>query len=200
MADAAPSGDLGFTCGPWSAVTATGAAALLHGYYVSIWKRDGSDPWRIEFDGKVTYSGAAAETVAPDLPATAAGLPPPRIAAGDPMGQALRDFQDTVRQDTLPGALRTYARDFDFRFFADGLAPGDAGTASESSAAHAIGGDWRERAHGRSVDSTMAYSVGELVDGKGRASHGYVQIWQYDPKVANWGLRILLINQFPNDG
>ena len=53
---------------------------------------------------------------------------------------------------------------------------------------------WKEDANGRSSDSTIAYSVGVLADSQQRSSHAYVQLWQYDPRVANWGLRILLLN------
>ena len=48
-----------------------------------------------------------------------------------------------------------------------------------------------------SADQTHAddvVAVGELLDENKRSSHAYAQIWQYNPKVANWGLRILLIN------
>jgi hypothetical protein len=39
--------------------------------------------------------------------------------------------------------------------------------------------------------------VGEVTDRNKRSTHAYVQIWQYDPKVANWGLRVLLVNPLP---
>jgi hypothetical protein len=52
-------------------------------------------------------------------------------------------------------------------------------------------------ARGRSADSTLLYSVGEVTDRNKRSTHAYVQIWQYDPKVAIWGLRVLLVNPLP---
>jgi hypothetical protein len=59
---------------------------------------------------------------------------------------------------------------------------------------YAILGAWKEDGRGRSADSTLAYCVGVLSDANRQSRHAYAQIWQYDPKVANWGLRILLIN------
>jgi len=61
---------------------------------------------------------------------------------------------------------------------------------------HAIKGVWGEVARDRSTDSTLLYGVGLLTDGdKHNTSHAYVQIWQYDAKVANWGLRVLLVKK-----
>jgi hypothetical protein len=39
--------------------------------------------------------------------------------------------------------------------------------------------------------------VGVLTGRNEHSTHAYVQIWQYDPKVANWGLRVLLVNPLP---
>jgi hypothetical protein len=36
--------------------------------------------------------------------------------------------------------------------------------------------------------------MGELTGRKQQSTHSYVEIWQYDSKVANWGLRVLLVN------
>jgi len=62
-----------------------------------------------------------------------------------------------------------------------------------------IPGAWKDKAP-RSLRRfpPSAYSVGELGRvANQRSSYAYVQIWQYDPKVANWGLRILLISPLP---
>jgi hypothetical protein len=59
---------------------------------------------------------------------------------------------------------------------------------------HTVIAAWKEDASSRSSDATIAYSVGVLADSKQHSSHAYVQLWQYDPRVANWGLRILLLN------
>ncbi len=63
--------------------------------------------------------------------------------------------------------------------------------------AHAMAVDWKEAARGRSADSTLVYCVGELAGNSHQSTHAYVQIWQYDPKAANWRLRVLLINPLP---
>ena len=100
--------------------------------------------------------------------------------------------RDTARQDGFASGLRTYARTADFRFYTDGALPMGLAAANRYFTGHAVPGGWTEGARGRSADSTLAYSVGEFSDGN-HGNHAYAEIWQYDPRVANWGLRILLI-------
>ncbi len=46
---------------------------------------------------------------------------------------------------------------------------------------------WREATRGVSRDASLSYMVGGLGAG------AYAQIWQYDPRTANLGLRVLLL-------
>jgi len=71
--------------------------------------------------------------------------------------------------------------------------------ASDYLVTHPVSGAFKEVARGKAADSTLLYTVGELADSHGQSTHSYVQIWQYDPRVANWGLRILLIDAIPPD-
>ncbi len=131
-------------------------------------------------------------------PFKAIAPPPPALVARDAAGQALSGFQNSVQRDGFASALRTYGRTDDFRFYTDELGPIE-GVAAASAYldAHAMAGAWKEAARGRSADSTLVYCVGELSDSSRQSTHAYVQIWQYDPKAANWGLRILLVNPLP---
>jgi hypothetical protein len=116
------------------------------------------------------------------------------LVAADAVGRAMSDFQDTAVQDGFAAGLRTFARTADFRFYTDGESPMGVSPANRYLIARAVVGAWKEDARGRSADSSFAYSVGELLNGQQRSSHAYLQIWQYDPRVASWGLRVLLIN------
>lgn len=196
MADLAGSNDLGFTTGPWI-YTVAASGVQTHGHFLTIWKRDATCRWRIEFDGGVSH--AAQTNIEPQLVPdqasyTKGSAPPPKFIADDAVSQAMSDFQGTARQDGLAAGLRTYARTADFRFFTDSEAPMGLAAANRYLTGYTVLGAWKEDARGRSGDSTLAYSVGELIDAKQPSSHAYVQIWQYDSKRANWGLRILLIN------
>lgn len=185
--------DLGFTTGPW--VYTGSGAAQLYGHFLSVWKRDAQCRWRVQFDGGISHPKM--DDPLPKLASDQAAwsefiAPPAKFIADDSLGKAMRDFQNTAQQDGLPAGLRTYARNSDFRFYAEGTAPMRAAAANQLLSGRSVG-TWSEDGRGRSADSTLAYSVGRLVYLNKSGNNAYVQIWQYDPKVANWGLRILLI-------
>jgi hypothetical protein len=195
MADLAGSADLGFTTGPW--IYRNAAGGQIHGHFLTIWKQDPACQWRVEFDGGVSHG--APTTPEPKLTPDRAvytnrDAPAPRLIAENAATHAIAGFQDTVLENDWTAGLRTYARTGDFQFCADGEAPMGLAAANRYLAGHTVLAAWKEDANGRSSDSTLAYSVGVLNDSKQRSSHAYMQLWQYEPRVANWGLRILLLN------
>ena len=196
LADLSGSQDLGFTTGPWTYTAAAGGAPL-HGDFLTVWKRDAACRWRVEFDGGISH-GAPAEAepmISPDSGTRPApDAPPHNLVAQDAAGEAVGDFQQTCQQDGFAAALRTYARTADFRFYTDGEMPMGLAGANQHVSAHAVLGKWQEDARGRSSDSSLLYTVGVLSGAHQQGGYAYAQIWQYAPKVANWGLRILLIN------
>jgi ketosteroid isomerase-like protein len=194
VADLAVSGDLGFTAGPWACSLASGAQ--IQGHYLTLWKRDEGRDWRVQFDAGVSNPApAVAESrlSSGDAPSGRAS-PPPQAAADAAVGQAIIDFQSTAGQDGIAAGLRTYARTRDFRFYTDTQAPMGLADANRYFTDHPILGTCEEHSRMRSADSTLAYCGGVFTDAKRRSGHAYAQIWQYEPRVANWGLRVLLIN------
>ncbi len=199
LADLSGSGDLGFTAGPWIYTAAAGAAPL-QGDFLTIWKRDAACNWKVEVDGGISHGVPAdAEPMASADPAArpAPDAPPQGLASMDAAGEAVLDFQETCRLEGLAAGLRTYARTADFHFYTDGEMPMGLAAANRHLAAHAVTGAWQEAGHGRSRDSSLLYTVGVLGGSDQRSRYAYVQIWQYGARVANWGLRILLINLVP---
>jgi len=195
LADLSGSGDLGFTAGPW--IYTVTAGGMSHGHFLTIWKRDAACRWQIECDAGVSHAAptSAEPKLSPDQASYAPrSAPLPSLIADHAPDRAMQDFQNTARQDGIAAALRTYARTADFRLYIDGEAPMELSAANRYFFDRTLPGTWMEDAHTGAADGSLAYSVGVL-DGKNRrASHAYVQIWQYAPKVANWGLRLLLIN------
>jgi hypothetical protein len=116
------------------------------------------------------------------------------IAAADDSSQAISDFQRAVTEDGFPAGLRTYARVVEFRLYAADQAPMAVADAIAYLTAHRLHGAWHEEIRGRSDEYHLAYAVGEFGDTGKEDRCTYVEIWQYDPKVANWGLRFLLIS------
>jgi ketosteroid isomerase-like protein len=199
LAGIAASGDLGFSTGPWVYTATNGTQAT--GHFLTVWRRDADCRWSVVLDGGVENAASANDEakLAPDqLAYSPFAPPPPRLIAADAPNHAVSDFQAGAEKAGFAAALRTYARNGDFRFYTDDRPPMDGvPAASNYLGAHPIAGAWNEVARGRAADSTLLYTVGELVDAHGQSTHSYVQIWQYDPKVANWGLRILLLAAIP---
>jgi hypothetical protein len=195
LADLAGSADLGFTTGPWIYTNASGSQA--HGHFLTIWRCDAACRWRVELDGGISHGAptTAEPKLKPDQAVYAKrDAPAPLLIAENAATQAMSDFQDAVRENGFAAGLRTYARTMDFHLYTDGEAPLGLAAANQYLTGHTVLAAWKEDANGRSSDSTLAYSVGVLADSRERSSHAYVQLWQYDPRVANWGLRILLLN------
>ena len=119
---------------------------------------------------------------------------PPRLAADEAAGRVITDFQDAGREVGLAAGLRTYARTWDFRFYTDHEVPMALADANLYFTDHPQLGICREDARVRSADGSLAYCAGRFTELKQGSSHAYAQIWQYEPRVANWGLRALLIN------
>ena len=52
----APAGDLGFTVGTWAWTPPEADQAAAHGAYVSLWRRDEAEAWRVWYDAGDTAS------------------------------------------------------------------------------------------------------------------------------------------------
>jgi len=199
IADVADSADLGFTTGPWIYTPAAGNRQI-HGHFLTLWKCDTACRWRVELDGGISHAAPALDD--PMLAAEQASMaprsgPPLNLIAEDAVSRAMNDFQDAARQDDFAAGLRTYARTADFRFYTGGETPMGLAAANRYLTGGAVQRTWQEAVRGRSADSTLSYAAGVLSDAHQEISHAYVQVWQYDSRVANWGLRILLLNSLP---
>jgi hypothetical protein len=193
LADIAPSADLGFTLG---SLTGSASSGPRHGQFLSVWRRDSACRWQLVVDAGITYGGEAppAPRLSPDQTTYRAAIAPPALLVNeDALGQAVSGFQTTCQQDGVAAGLRTYARNGDFLFLMDDAMPMGLKNADLSLTDSGLTGIWREIDKGRSTDAALAYSIGTLFDDRRGFAHTGVQIWQFDPTVANWGLRILLI-------
>jgi hypothetical protein len=109
--------------------------------------------------------------------------------AGD---AALTQFQVVARDNGLAGGLRTFARNVDFRLYFIDPPALDLNEADKYLQRRSWAGTWLETARGSTPDSTLLIAVGSVTLARGQPSR-YAQVWQFDPKVANWGLRMLLL-------
>ena len=194
VAHLAPSNDLGFTMGPWVCTLAGGGQ--IHGHFMTLWKRGAGCGWQVQFDQGVTHPASARlEPMLEFDPVPPAQLDlPPKLAADEAAGRAITDFQGAAQEDGLAAGLRTYARTRDFLFYTDQQAPMGLADANVYFTHHPRLGICREDSRVLSADGSLAYCTGKYADLKQGSTHTYAQIWQYEPRVANWGLRALLIN------
>ena len=109
--------------------------------------------------------------------------------AGD---RAISQFHDVAHDNGLAGGLRTFARNGDFRLYVQDIKPMPLAQANTYLNRQPLLGTWRDSARGRSADSTSLFAVGEVSLHNG-ANYRYAEVWQFDPKVANWGVRLLLL-------
>jgi hypothetical protein len=112
--------------------------------------------------------------------------------ADDLGARAIGQFQDAARDNGFGGGLRTFARNGDFRLYVEGMNAMGLGAANAYLDKKSPVGTWRESSRGRSPDSTLLFATGELSLTKG-GRYEYAQVWQFDQKVANWGMRMLLL-------
>ncbi|HEX4509054.1 MAG TPA: hypothetical protein VH328_03215 [Burkholderiaceae bacterium] len=178
----AASGDLGFTSGPY--VYARDAKQSF-GHFLTIWRRAADCTWRVAFDGGIAHGRQPEEA-----PVDAAGpAPAPTAPVAVPAADAATAFQSVAAREGLGAGLRTYARNEGFRLLLEGQPPMDLARAERQLRTRVVKTAWRAVAHGASLDATLRYEVGALAHG------AYAQIWQYDPRTANWGLRVLLLTE-----
>jgi len=192
-ADMAASADLGFTTGPWRR---TGAGATRQGEFLTIWIRDAAGAWHVAVDTGMSHAAQihtdAALSQAEPNPAER-GVLPKFFATEDGASHGMAGFASASAEDGLAAGLRTYGRNDGFLLLMEGEAPMELAAANRYFTHRPLSGAWEERASGRSGDATLTYCTGALFDAKHAQRRSGTQIWQYDSKVANWGLRILLL-------
>ena len=218
MTESTGGSDVAFSIAPWGAES---GGKPLYGHSLEISRRDPGGRWEIVLSRRITHPGPAggagtapsslpaegaapdagplsphAGPLSPDAGSSAVGrpdssLPAPELLAGDPIAAASREFQDAAREAGIDGALRAYARNTGFVLMVEGEVPMGLAAADRYWKHRAPPESWSERELGGSADAVFGYRAGEVsMDGL----RPYVQIWQFDPKVANWGLRVLLIS------
>jgi ketosteroid isomerase-like protein len=101
--EAAASGELGLSTGPWKITSKADATAPpAYGQFVSIWKREPGQPWRVAVDLGISHP----QPVFWDTPLETVAVATEPAAAGDTIAAAERRFADDV---AARGARAAYA-------------------------------------------------------------------------------------------
>ncbi len=178
----AASGDLAWSLGPWTYSAKKGEAALVHGHFLSLWRRQRDGRWKVEADIGVPHP-AAAQPAALVAVGTVAGEPSAgrkgQAEAQDPRPALHRLESELSRAWAVKGGsalLPWLARDA--RILRRGHSP-LRGMAAITGALQADGPGtrWEPGRIKASRAGDLAWTCGETVSDDAGASASYLRIW-----------------------
>jgi ketosteroid isomerase-like protein len=180
FAVSARAADLAYTTGPWELKKNGEQISLGYGYYVTIWKRDGTGNWKMALDVGTENAQPA------DPPAGLQVLPPDPTAGERPPGEAKRLLQKTTRrffesaQQNISQAILENASD-DIRVYREKSFPATGLTAARLMLSSANGKVTREVGGGQLSNSAdLSYTYGSFFEDRGNSIQRgiYVMIWR----------------------
>lgn len=187
------SGDMGFTSGPWSA-HAAGTDGLVHGHFLTVWKRGDDGIWRVQVDGGISHPALAKPAADVDI-VMRGGDAPAKALASDEL--AKRRVQLEKSDDVLSHALADGKTDKagmwfgaahpDIRVLRSGHAPATGNDARDLLAHDAVRiGSGPRRALDIASSGDLGYTLGG--DASSAASGKYYRIWRWQ----DGGWRVLV--------
>lgn len=192
IAGVAASGDMGFTSGAWSA-HAPGVDGLVHGHFLTIWKRGEDGIWRVQVDGGISHpalkspTGAVKTVMSPD--AIAAPLAADALAS---RRRALEGADDALREALARpqgDATATWRKvaDPEWRVMRPKQLPatGD-DTFALVAQDPAKRGSGARRAYDLAASGDLAYSIGG--DASCKECGSYYRIWRW--RDGGWRLLV----------
>ena len=186
----AASGDMGFTSGAWSA-HAPGVDGLVHGHFLTIWKRGDDGVWRVQVDGGISHPALKTPTGEVKT-VTGAGTIEAPLAADALAGRrrALEAADDTLRgalaQGDAKAAWRNVA-DPDWRVMRPKEMPASGDETFVLVAKDpAKRGSGVRRAYDVASSGDLAYSIGG--DASCKECGSYYRIWRW--RDGGWRLMV----------
>ena len=176
-------GDMGFTSGPWSA-HAAGTDGLVHGHFLTVWKRGEDGVWRVQVDGGISHPALAKPAAGVDVVVRGPGTPAKALAPGELAGRrsALErsddDLRRTLGESGDRAAIWQRTADADVRVLRAGHAPATGEEARDLLAHDAprIGSGPR-RALDVAASGDLGYTLGG--DASAAAAGAYYRIWRW---------------------
>jgi hypothetical protein len=179
----AASGDMGFTSGPWTA-HAAGTDGLVHGHFLTVWKRGDDGVWRVQVDAGISHPALAKATG--DVDIVVRGDVPSKPLAGEDAANrraALEKSDDALRSalDSESGdktALWQRTAHADLRVLRRGHAPAT-GTEARDLLVHDAPriGSGPRRALDVAASGDLGYTLGG--DASCAACGTYYRIWRW---------------------
>jgi ketosteroid isomerase-like protein len=179
----AGSDDLGYTTGPWTYRAAEGKGEA-HGTFLSVWRRQPDNTWRVVLDCGVSHAKPAV------APTPLKSSPPSKATDAthwqEPIGTAEARFTAAATADSK-AALKAFGAP-DVRVMARGVpvAVGiEAGQALLGE--QKLGSTWGHAFAAQSADGTLGYTWGYIGDAQSKKpTSAYVNVWQRASEKAPW--------------
>ena len=191
FAAAARAADLAYTTGPWEMKKRGEEISLDYGHYVTVWKKQAGETWRILLDVGIDHAQPI------DSPPALQILPPDPTAGERPLEAAKRSLEKTMReflgsaQRNIGKALLAYASD-DIRVFREQSFPAVGLDAARLMLSSDNGTVSREPGAIRLSDSgDLCVSYGNYSDVRGNVGERgiYVMIWRINMN-GDWKLAL----------
>jgi ketosteroid isomerase-like protein len=192
--EVAASGDLGLSTGPWRITSkAKPQTPASHGQFVSVWRREGSGPWKVAVDLGISHAGDALW----NAPLETRQLPAPRSAPPGGIAQAEARFVADAQSRGLRAAYAAHGAE-NLRFYRNGQAPAtlrSAALASDSMAGAAP--SW-------SIDRVETARAGDLGYARGAyfpaaapsvPAGWYLRVWRREG--ADWRIVMDVVQPAP---
>lgn len=191
--EVAASGELGLSTGPWTITRKDNPAAPpLYGQFVSVWRREADNAWRVIVDLGVDHPQPALA----DAPLQAVAPPGPGAAHGDDVDEAERRF---AADATALGAREAYTRWSSprIRFYRQGAAPLiGLDTVLSSSPAEGPPIAWRIEKAETARSRDFGYARGSFAaPGEAEPRGFFLRVWHREPE--GWRIILTVANPIP---
>jgi len=183
--EVARSGELGLSTGPWKLTGRDDPRATAQGQFVSIWRREGSGPWRVIVDLGIAHAGTELSDAPLELIAATA------TEAAGPIEDAERAFAAVAARD---GTSAAYARHASprLRLYRPNLAPAIGKPAALATlAASADIRAWTVEASGVSRSRDFAYARGRF--GEAPRDGWFLRVWRAEEGA--WRIVLDVVNE-----
>jgi len=200
-AEVSGGGDLGVTSGPWELRPPAGPdQTVLHGHFISVWRKQDDDRWKVEVDLGGSHDKPLTGGVGSgEIKRGPIHADPP---ARDRSKQAVRDivsaegrFSGAARRAGLAAVMAGWTTE-DLRFNREGHAPAEGRDASRGAvAADSTGVAWNPLGSGASRSGDLGYTYGVRLRHLGATpdSSVYLNVWRRE-RDGKWRVSLMVDN------
>jgi ketosteroid isomerase-like protein len=188
--EAASSGDIGLSTGPWKLTSRDKPdTPAAYGQYVSIWTRAPGGPWQVRVDLGISNAGPALWDAPLVARASPTGANPETLAAAE------AEFDRLSRAESAASAYRARAAS-DLRLYREGSPPAASRDAALASAPVGTRASWAPEHSDVARSGDFGYVYGRYALPPSAAVAGqYLRVWRRE--AAGWRVVMDVVNRTP---